>query len=151
MTDQTPIYTAAPLITPHMFWTGRDSVYANQLTLNMRDNAAQILQRANALIAIAHVDGVELHPRPHQASYVTSGWRPRQVNERTPGAALHSLHMSCEAIDLHDPYGELDEWCMDHLSHLEKIGLWLEHPSATKGWCHVQTRGPKSGRRVFYP
>ena len=47
--------------------------------------------------------------------------------------------------------GEIDAWCMDHLDFLAEAGLWLEHPSATKGWCHLQQVPPKSGRRVFYP
>jgi hypothetical protein len=151
MTDQPPIYTAPPLITPAMYWMGRDRVYANQLSPNMRTSADETLHRVNALIALMHVDGVELHKRDDDTSYVTSGWRPPQINKRTPGAAVHSLHMTCEAIDLYDPHSEIDDWCLHHLPELELAGLWLEHPSATKGWCHLQTRGPKSGRRVFYP
>lgn len=150
MPDDSQIYTAAPQITPAMYWMGRELVYANQLSPDLRTNAYETLRRTNALIALMHADGVELHKRD-DGSYVTSGWRSPRINKRTPGAAVHSLHITCEAIDLYDPYGEIDEWCLHHSPELERIGLWLEHPSATKGWCHVQTRGPKSGRRVFYP
>ena len=59
--------------------------------------------------------------------------------------------MTGHAIDISDPEGDLDEWCLEHQDVLQTIGLWMEHPSATKGWCHVQTIPPKSGRRCFYP
>ena len=34
---------------------------------------------------------------------------------------------------------------------LASLGLWMEHPLATKGWCHLQVVSPRSGMRVFYP
>ena len=82
-----------------------------------------------------------------------SGWRPPAVNAATPGAALRSKHMLCQAIDVHDPEGLIDNWLMTPQGQdaLTKIGLWLEHPSATKGWSHWQTVPPGSGNRVFYP
>ena len=82
---------------------------------------------------------------------ITSGWRPVSVNKIVPGAALYSKHTRCLAVDISDPDGDLDEWCLDNQDVLTEIGLWLEHPAATKGWCHVQVVPPKSGNRVFYP
>ena len=58
--------------------------------------------------------------------------------------------MLCKACDLEDVDGKLDKWCMDNLHILAEIGLWLEHPSATKTWCHIQTVPPKSGKRVYF-
>jgi len=81
----------------------------------------------------------------------TSGYRPPQVNASIPGAALRSNHMKCLAVDIRDADGDLDEWCLDNPEVLERIGLWQEHPSATKSWAHFQTVPPKSGKRVFYP
>ena len=81
----------------------------------------------------------------------TSGYRPPAVNAATRGAAVKSKHMKCLAVDIRDDEGALDEWCLAHPGVLEGIGLWQEHPSATKGWCHVQTVPPGSGNRVFYP
>jgi hypothetical protein len=61
--------------------------------------------------------------------------------------------MTGQAIDIYDPDGDLDEWLMTDkgLAVLDSIGLWIEHPSCTKGWCHLQTIPPKSNRRVFFP
>jgi hypothetical protein len=59
--------------------------------------------------------------------------------------------MTGQAIDLADPDGDLDEWCLEHPDMLELYGLWQEHPSATKGWAHLQSVPPKSGKRCFYP
>jgi len=82
---------------------------------------------------------------------VTSGWRPATINATVPGAAHGSKHLSCLAIDLEDRNGALDAWCLAHPDVLEELGLWLEHPDATPGWCHLQTQPPRSGSRVFYP
>jgi hypothetical protein len=68
-----------------------------------------------------------------------------------PNASPRSKHLSCQAIDLDDPNDALDAWCLDNLAVLESIGLWLEHPDATPGWCHLQIVPPQSGRRVFMP
>jgi hypothetical protein len=45
----------------------------------------------------------------------------------------------------------LDDWCLEHPEVLQEIGLWQEHPAATKGWCHLQIVPPRSGKRVFFP
>lgn len=61
--------------------------------------------------------------------------------------------MKGQAIDLADPEGLLDDWLMSDtgLDAMGAIGLWMEHPAATKGWTHLQSIPPASGRRVFYP
>jgi hypothetical protein len=84
---------------------------------------------------------------------VVSGWRPPAYNVIVPNAAKYSMHLTCEAVDLEDHDGELDEWIagVEGLEALKRLGLWAEHQAATKGWCHVQTKPPKSGRRIFYP
>lgn len=134
------------VITIPDYFMGRDQQYAQELTPDLRANATHLLMRVNALLTMYYAE----HPdadHPH----VTSGWRPRVVNARTTNAAVNSKHMTCQAIDLHDPDGLLDEWCMDSQQYLEQFGLWQEHPSATKGWAHLQSVPPKSGKRVFYP
>lgn len=73
------------------------------------------------------------------------------VNTAVPGAAKNSKHIVCQAIDLNDHDGRLDAWCLANLDALEELGLWLEHPDATPGWCHLQTQPPRSGNRVFEP
>jgi len=128
-------------LTVSEYWLGRDIArFAKELTDEVRANALVVVERANALLA-----------EFGEARRITSGWRPKAINAATPGAAPFSRHMTAQAIDLADPHGDLDEWCLDHPEVLERIGLWQEHPSATKSWCHLQIVPPKSGRRVFYP
>lgn len=116
-------------------------------------NAVALLDKVNKLIRVMQSDGIglDLVPLKHLLVCFTSGWRPGAVNAATPGAARFSLHMSGEAIDLSDPDGMIDEWCMSNTKILRELGLYMEHPSATKGWCHLQSRPPKSGRLIFYP
>jgi hypothetical protein len=130
------------VITLTDYWMGRDREFPLALTPQIEKNAALTVQLANALLA-----------RFGQGRRVNSGWRPPEVNEKTPGAAVMSKHMTGQAIDLADPEGDLDEWLMTQAgqSALAELGLWHEHPAATKGWCHVQTVPPRSGRRTFYP
>lgn len=113
---------------------------ATELTDDIRLEAQTTVDRANALLAEFGED-----------RDITSGWRPEAVNRKVPGAALRSKHTQGMAVDLGDPDGDLDDWCSEHLDVLERIGLWQEHPASTKGWCHLQTVAPKSGKRVFYP
>ncbi len=139
------------MITTSQYYMGRDKIYANELTDEKRENAFQLVQLVNQLVAEFEHDGVTLHEHPLNKSPLSSGWRPAKINGITTGAAVKSKHMTCQAIDLYDPDGEIDEWALDHPEVLSRIGLWQEHPSATKGWCHVQSVPPKSGNRVFYP
>ena len=128
------------VITLAQYYMGRDAEHAAELTDELARNAERTVARANALLAHACI-----------GCAVNSGWRPAAINAGVPGASPRSRHLTCEAIDLDDPDDALDAWCMQHLEVLEAIGLWLEHPAATPGWCHVQTVPPRSGRRVFEP
>lgn len=128
------------MITLADYYMGRDAEYPAELDDQKRTNAAATVSRVN-LLMIAF----------GQSRKVASGFRPAAVNAATPGSAKFSKHMTCQACDLEDHEGDLDEWCMEHPDVLEKIGLWQEHPSATKGWAHVQIVPPKSGNRVFFP
>lgn len=111
----------------------------------VRENAAELLARVNALLA--DLAGIESAESPH----VNSGWRPAVYNATVPNAAVKSKHITGHAIDLSDPDGDLDEFLVDNPQILARHGLWLEHPLATKGWCHMQSVPPRSGNRVFYP
>jgi hypothetical protein len=142
------------LISMADYWMGRDRRYSLQLESNTRRNAELTVRLANEFLAAALAGGVvDLEKHPANQSLVVSGWRPPQINAATKGAAPRSNHISGRAIDLYDPDGDLDAWSMSDAGHaeLEKIGLWLEHPSKTLGWCHIQTVPPKSGKRVFMP
>jgi hypothetical protein len=134
------------MITLKDYWMGRDAEYAHELTDEIRANAQVTVERANLLLTAFTIATNDTEQR-----HVNSGWRPPAVNAVTPGAAPKSKHMTGQAIDIADPEGDLDQYCLDHLLVLQKIGLWLEDPSSTKGWCHVQCVPPKSMKRVFYP
>ncbi len=112
----------------------------HELTDAMRGNAAILISKVNQLL---NAFGEQRN--------ITSGWRPVLVNKLIPNAALYSNHTKCLAVDLADPHGDLDAWCLANQPTLEAIGLWQEHPASTKGWCHLQCVAPRSGQRVFYP
>lgn len=88
-----------------------------------------------------------------QALTVTSGLRDQAKQqaliESGKSKASKSLHLSGEACDIYDPYGELYAWCTANIDKLEETGLWREDRLDTPSWLHVQTRPPKSGRRTF--
>jgi hypothetical protein len=134
------------MITLEDYWMGRDKQFAHLLTDELRANAKDIVERANKLLYFARSSGVLEVDLP-----VNSGWRPPAVNNKVAGASKTSLHMSCKAIDLNDPYGEIDKFCFNNQKILADLGLWLEHPDATPRWCHVQSVPPRSGNRVFKP
>ena len=128
------------MLTLNDYWMGRDRKYPDDLTPEIEGNALELLDRVNILLG-----------EFGQERKINSGWRPPAVNGKTPGAAPLSKHMLGLAVDLADPEGDLDEWCLENVDALERVGLWLEHPAATKSWCHLQSVPPKSGKRVFYP
>lgn len=138
------------------YFMGRDRTHAHLLGTDLRANAGRTVESANALLVLAKTAGVGLEGNPRTGSIVSSGWRPPDINAGTPGAALRSLHMRCLAIDLFDPDGDLDDWLLSVAKTvLADLGLWMEHPSATKGWAHVQLvpQGSfkRTGLRYFYP
>ena len=128
------------MITLSDYFMGRDRSHAHELSEALCANASLTIERGNRLLARAALPGI-----------VTSGWRPQAINAAIPNASPRSKHLSCQAIDLDDPQGALDAFCLCNLPLLEEIGLWLEHPEATPGWCHLQVVPPRSGRRVFMP
>lgn len=136
------------MITVKDYFMGRDVKYADELTQGLRMNAAIVVERANLLVARMH-HGMKLNHITK--TIISSGWRPLSINTATPNAAKRSKHMTCCAIDIYDPDAQVDKWCMSNLPVLEKVGLWMEHPSATPGWSHWQIIPPKSRNRVFYP
>jgi len=138
-------------ITLDDYLMGRQRNNRAAFTALLADNAEQTVARVNLLLAAMQGDRVPIEDHPEHGSPVSSGWRTLAVNAATPGAAPRSKHLTCEACDLFDPDGLLDDWCIANQDTLMDLRLWLEHPSATKGWCHVQIVAPQSGRRVFYP
>lgn len=141
------------MIEMHHYLMGRQQEHGHLLGTDLLHNAQITIECANKLLALAKTAGVSLEASPRTGSIVSSGWRPPAINAATPGAAMRSHHLACRAVDLFDPDGDLDDWLMTDGGQraLQDIGLWMEHPAATKGWAHLQTKPPRSGRRVFYP
>lgn len=141
------------MITLDNYFMGRREQYPQAITPDIERNAQQTVEAANKLLTQARSYGVSLDLNPKTGSMVASGWRPPELNAKVAGAAPNSKHMTGQAVDIYDPDGDLDEWLMtgEGQAALIALHLWLEHPSATKSWSHLQTIPPRSGRRVFYP
>ena len=114
-----------------------------EVTDEVKANTEELLKRVNALLQNINIIKVN----------VASGFRPSDVNANIANAAKKSLHMSGEAIDLEDKLGELDRLIGNHPNLLTKHGLWLEHPEATPGWCHLDISKKRTDRpiRIFKP
>ena len=108
------------------------------------ENAEELLAKVNALL-------LELPYPEAERPQINSGWRPAHYNATVPNAAPNSKHITGQAVDLYDPDGVIDAHLHTHFDLLIKHRLWMEHPSATKGWCHLQSVPPRSGNLCFYP
>lgn len=142
------------MITVSDYFMGRREQFPLAIGPDIEREAARTVEIVNKLLAQAVSYGVDLTRRsPLTGTLVASGWRPPAVNASTPNAAPNSKHMTGQALDVYDPDGDLDDWLMtgEGQAALTALGLWIEHPSATKSWSHLQTIPPRSGRRVFYP
>lgn len=139
------------MITLSDYFMGRDKVYKKELTDELIKNAGVMIEKANSLISILSENNITFQLNPKTGTMVSSGWRPAAVNARTKNAAPKSKHMLCQAVDIYDPDGEIDEWLVNNEPVLRAVGIHIEHPSATKGWTHWQCVPPKSGRFIFYP
>jgi hypothetical protein len=109
--------------------------------------ATDLLFKVNALLVRCAALGIVMaDPTP-----IHSGWRPACYNAGVPGAAVKSKHITGQAVDISDDEGALHEFLFAQQAILEQEELWMEHPAATKGWCHLQSIPPRSGNRVFFP
>lgn len=130
---------------------GRQEIYPMEYNIGIKANAELTVDAVNQLLKRLEDAGVPLETHPQTKTIVASGWRPPVINRNVPNAAVRSKHMTGQACDLYDPDGVIDDWLMHNEAALLEIGIWIEHPSATKGWSHCQIAPPASGRRVFYP
>ena len=141
-------------ISTEAYWQQRDSKYRGEWTEEIQKNGTKTIAAVNKLLALAAVDGIE-------RSEVSSGWRPKSLNEITPNAAKVSNHLVALACDLRDVDRGLQLWCLNNKDKLDKCGIWMEHPdwcaklSRTLEqwmyWCHFQIVPPKSGKRIYIP
>jgi hypothetical protein len=115
-------------------------------------NATVLLGRVNALIAeMQQRAGVVFLSNPATGTQISGqtlgGFRPLACTQ----GSLNSAHKQGQAVDLYDPYNQIDQWLLQNPDALVHHDLYIEHPAATNGWSHWGTRAPKSGKRVFYP
>lgn len=120
------------------------------ITVDHITAATELVRRVNALLEdLVLMYRVDLDINPNTKTLVAGtkngGWRPQDCPIGAPG----SSHKQGEGVDLYDGDADIDGAITDQL--LIKHGLYREHPSATRSWCHLTTRAPKSGRRSFYP
>jgi len=118
-------------------------------TAKVRDCAAELLDRVNDLLIEAEAHGVELKTNPATHTLVSGqtlgGFRPQSCKI----GSVNSAHKLGRAVDVYDVDEALDNWITDAI--LLHHGLYREHPSATKKWCHLTDRAPGSGKRTFFP
>lgn len=129
------------------FYMGREVEFAEDLTKEVQKNAIETVARVNRLLSLG---GFVNHDQ------VSSGWRPKSVNDRTSNAGKNSRHIYGQAVDVTDTTRSLAAWAYTHQDFLVETGLWMEHPDWTwsrngNHWVHFQTVPPGSGRRVFIP
>ena len=122
-------------------------------TEQMVDNATKLLRQVNKLLEEADGDGILLIPDPDTGTLISgskggSGDGGFRLPDSATGRPL-SAHKQARAVDVYDPKNDLDRWITDRT--LSVYGLYREHPDSTMGWCHLQTKAPKSGKRTFYP
>ena len=139
------------LLTLRDYWMGRDEKYPLAMSTGIDHNASILVSVVNGWILDAKSRGAVFEIHPETKTIVSSGWRPPAVNSSTPGAAKNSKHMTGQAIDLYGPGNKLATFAFENQDLLKEAGLWMEAPSATPTWLHLQTVPPKSGNRVFYP
>lgn len=125
-----------PLLTLEQYFMGRDADYP--LNEGLIKNASSVILRANLLL---HFFGEYRH--------ITSGYRPKEINDKIPGAAKNSLHMICMAVDLEDHGQRLSHFCIENKDSLIQARLWMESPKPGAKHCHLQIIPPLSGKRVF--
>lgn len=123
------------------YLTSKDKVrrdIAAPLTPAMRSNMEKLLIALNLIR--------DLYGKP---MVVSSGYRPSVINAATPNASKTSCHLTCEACDFDDKDRKLVQWLLRNMDLLERAGLYMESPINTPTWVHLQTRAPRSGKRVF--
>jgi len=121
------------------------------LTPERRENANLLLSCVNQLMVQAEADGILFPVNPKTGSQISGetlgGFRPQNA----PVGAPKSNHKNGLAVDIYDPSGKIDAWCIACIPVLRDAGIYIEHPDKTPGWSHWQCVAPRSGIRVFMP
>lgn len=118
---------------------GRDEEFKDEYTDEVSNNLDALVPKLNAL---QEASGLDL--------FINSGWRPSAVNASV-GGAPHSTHDLGLAADIGDHSGLLRDWILQNLETMVRLGLYMEDFRWTLGWVHVQSRPPRSGKRIYIP
>lgn len=127
------------------YWTDRKTKYAAEWTEQIGVNASRWLRAVNTLLTMFEAETGIKRER------LSSGWRPQGVNDVTSNAAAASTHLTGEGGDVYDPDRAFAAWCLANMDKVAQCGLYMEDPRWTPTWVHLQTRAPKSGKRVYIP
>mgnify|MGYP001567219378 CR=1 FL=1 len=130
------------MITLDAYFMGRNLTHSEEVTDEILTNATLTVAKVNDLLSRAGRSDIHT---------VNSGWRPKAINDATANAASSSRHLTAQACDISDVDRTLSTWCVDNLSVLKEIGLWMEDPRWCPTWIHLQSVPPKSGKLVFIP
>ena len=122
-------------------------------TQDQEANAIELLKCVNALLAEFVAQGGKLEVDQDTGTHISGskgghgdgGFRLSNAVTGKPGSA----HKEGMAVDVYDAGEKLDEWISRDI--LVRYGLFREAAPHTIGWCHLQTREPKSGNRSFNP
>jgi hypothetical protein len=122
-------------------------------TPERKANAEHLLEQVNALLDDARQRGIARHEDPDTGTYISgsrggAGDGGFRLQTSTTGSA-RSAHKEGLAVDVYDPDNALDDWITNPI--LSAYALYREAAEATPGWCHLQTRPPRSGARTFNP
>lgn len=93
----------------------------------------------------------ELLERYGKPLTMNSGYRTKEDQLRINPKAPNSRHCEAAAIDIGDKDHSFRYWVLMHLDYLIELGLYLEDPSHTASWIHLQCTPPKSGKTIFIP
>lgn len=141
------------MITAEQYFAAVGGPFGHGVTQEHRDNAAVLLRSVIPCLLEVKSLGADLDVNPQTRCLIAGsrggGFRSVMINSSQTLPRPNSTHLTGEGVDIYDPDGDIDEALTDEI--LEKHGLYREHPSATRTWCHLQTRPPKSGRRSYYP
>lgn len=110
--------------------TGEDrrKLYPNSWNSEIEANSLKLLDILNKFLKDLNINDVK----------ITSGFRPSEVNGKLTNAAKKSYHMIGMACDIKDNNSQdLAKLISSKPELLKSYGLWLEDPSATHYWVHL--------------
>jgi len=118
----------------------RDKMYPAEYTREVSKNLDVLCQKLNV---IRQAYGSPMN--------ISSGWRPKAINDSTANSAKLSKHLSGLAADVKCVDNKFWTWCINNLELLQQQGLYLEDRRWTPTWVHLQIGPPGSLKRIFIP